>query len=229
MTGRTTDRRHHDAVAFPGMNPYFEQAASWQDFHTEFLSACAGSWPQVAPNYIVQLEEHVYIHDLPPEPRRSVGRADLSRDPGRGREPADKGSACSRARRGPPPDQDVEHVPYLEIRDRRGRELVTVIELLSPSNKRSGRTASNTWPSVGNCSGAPRIWSRSTSSAAGRRCRRRTGPTAITRCWSAAPDDVRPPTSGRSACAIGCRRSRSPPRARRGRPGGPPGRAPPGP
>ena len=36
------------------------------------------------------------------------------------------------------PEQDVEEVPYLEVRDRLGRELVTVIELLSPSNKRAG-------------------------------------------------------------------------------------------
>ena len=33
---------------------------------------------------------------------------------------------------------EVERLPYLEIRDRRGREVVTVVELLSPSNKRSG-------------------------------------------------------------------------------------------
>jgi hypothetical protein len=32
--------------------------------------------------------------------------------------------------------QDVERVPYLEIRDRRHRELVTVVAMLSPSNKR---------------------------------------------------------------------------------------------
>src|SRR3954469_12729495 len=64
---------------FPGMNPYFEQAASWQDFHTEFLSALRRQLaPRIAPNYIVQLEEHVFIHDLPPEPRRPLGRSDLS-------------------------------------------------------------------------------------------------------------------------------------------------------
>ena len=34
--------------------------------------------PQVAPRYIVQLEEPIFIHDLPPEPRRLTGRADLS-------------------------------------------------------------------------------------------------------------------------------------------------------
>jgi hypothetical protein len=33
---------------------------------------------------------------------------------------------------------DVERVPFLEIRDRLDREVVTVIELLSPSNKRPG-------------------------------------------------------------------------------------------
>jgi Protein of unknown function (DUF4058) len=36
------------------------------------------------------------------------------------------------------PEQDVEKGPFLEVRDRQGRELVTVVELLSPSNKRAG-------------------------------------------------------------------------------------------
>ena len=36
------------------------------------------------------------------------------------------------------PEQDEERIRFLEIRDRRGRALVAVIELLSPSNKRSG-------------------------------------------------------------------------------------------
>ncbi|MBV8233815.1 MAG: DUF4058 family protein, partial [Planctomycetaceae bacterium] len=37
---------------FPGMNPYFEQAAHWQDYHTEFLSALRRQLaPRIAPNY----------------------------------------------------------------------------------------------------------------------------------------------------------------------------------
>jgi hypothetical protein len=81
---------------FPGMNPYFEQAACWLDFHTEFLTALRRLLaPQVGPKYIVQLEVLL-------------------------------------------PEQDIEQVPFLEVRDRQGRELVTVIELLSPSNKRPG-------------------------------------------------------------------------------------------
>ena len=64
---------------FPGMNPYFEQADDWQDFHGEFLMRLRHELaPQVRPKYIVQLEKHVYIHDLPPEPRRLLGRPDVS-------------------------------------------------------------------------------------------------------------------------------------------------------
>ncbi len=125
---------------FPGMNPYFEQAAHWQDFHTEFLSTLRRTLaPRVAPDYVVQLEEHVYIHDLPPESRRPIGRADLSVTR-IGAETA--GGPTLGVLEAPAevrlPAQDIERAPFLEVRDRRGRELVTVIELLSPSNKRPG-------------------------------------------------------------------------------------------
>jgi hypothetical protein len=122
------------------MNPYFEQPGLWQDFHTEFLTALRRQLaPQVAPRYIVQLEEQVYIHDLPPEPRRLLGRAVVS-EARAGTAPAlaaglDLLEARAEVRL---PDQDVERIPFLEVRDRQGRELVTVIELLSPSNKRPG-------------------------------------------------------------------------------------------
>ena len=55
---------------FPGMNPYFEQAAHWLDFHSEFLSALRRLLaPQVAPKYIVQLEAHIYIGTMPDRAR----------------------------------------------------------------------------------------------------------------------------------------------------------------
>ncbi len=125
---------------FPGMNPYFEQTEHWLDFHTEFLSALRRLLaPQVGSKYIVQLEEHIYIHDLPPEPRQRIGTADLSPvQPGGG----EMAQAALGLLEAPAevwlPEQDVERVPFLEVRDRQGRELVTVIELLSPSNKRAG-------------------------------------------------------------------------------------------
>ena len=125
---------------FPGMNPYFEQAAYWLDFHTEFLSAVRRLLaPQVAPKYIVQLEERIHIHDLPPVPRQRLGTADLSiAMSGGGGHATSAVGLIEAPAKVLLPEQTIEEVPYLEVRDRQGRELVTVIELLSPSNKRPG-------------------------------------------------------------------------------------------
>ena len=125
---------------FPGMNPYIEQDDAWHDFHEKFLPAVAERLvPQVRPNYIVKLDEHVYVHELPPEPRRLLGRADLAvgRAPSQGADlpAADVLVAPAQVRI---PTQDVERLTFLEVRDRHNRELITVIELLSPSNKRTG-------------------------------------------------------------------------------------------
>lgn len=126
---------------FPGMNPFLEQDDAWHDFHEKIIPAIAERLVvQVRPGYIVKIDEHVYVHELPPEPRRYVGRADVfvsrpdedatSRGPGVGllSAPADVHL----------PAHDVEQLAFVEIRDRRARELITVIEVLSPSNKQSG-------------------------------------------------------------------------------------------
>jgi hypothetical protein len=126
---------------FPGMNPYVEQDAFWHDLLLEFLPAIRECLvAQVRPKYIVMLDEHVYVHELPPEPRRLVGRADVSLSaPPKSRAKAAAGVAILEA---PTqvhiPVQDVRRVPFLEVRDRLGRELITVLELLSPANKRAG-------------------------------------------------------------------------------------------
>jgi Protein of unknown function (DUF4058) len=75
---------------------------------------------------MVQLEEHIYIHDL--SLVQSEGGELAQTALGLLEAPAEVWL----------PEQDVEKVPYLENRDRQGRELVTVIELLSTSNKRAG-------------------------------------------------------------------------------------------
>ena len=76
---------------------------------------------------------------LPPEPARSI-RPDLAVTGPRGG-PAHVvvGVAEIEAPSHPRlPAEDVERIPFVEIRDRQSRALVTVIELLSPSNKASG-------------------------------------------------------------------------------------------
>jgi hypothetical protein len=127
---------------FPGMNPYLEQDDVWHDFHERFLPHLAeviGS--QLAAHYIVKIDEHVYIHEPSAERRALLGRGDVlvaSRQPA-----SATGTAAATAPAGAPaqvvlPVVDVEGVSYLEIRDRRERRLVTVVELLSPANKYSG-------------------------------------------------------------------------------------------
>jgi len=126
---------------FPGMNPYLEQEEVWQDFHQSFLPLIrAVLAEQVRPAYVVKVEEHLFIHELGAEERRLLGRSDVALARGGGPSGAHATAAVleapSYARL--PVAVDIERHAYLEIRDRRGRELITVIELLSPSNKRPG-------------------------------------------------------------------------------------------
>ena len=119
---------------FPGMNPYIEQDDAWHDFHERFLPVAAERiGPQVLPGYIVKIDEHVYIHENPHEPRRLLGRADLAVTPTGHPGPAHAAAGVIAAPAHVQlPAVDVERLAYIEIRDRRSRELVTVIELLEP-------------------------------------------------------------------------------------------------
>jgi hypothetical protein len=108
---------------FPGMNPYLEQEDAWHDFHERFIPLVATILGgQLRPRYIVKIAKHIYVHELAahdPDPTTVTG---LLEGPARVRLPA----------------VDQERLSYVEIRDRRDRELVTVVELLSPSNKHAG-------------------------------------------------------------------------------------------
>jgi hypothetical protein len=124
---------------FPGMNPYLEQSAIWQDFHDRFLPALADEiGAQVSDRYTVRLEAQLYIHEPPAETRRLFGRGDVGVTPGPGSSrPTPSGQLLT-------PleveliDVDVERISRVEIRDRWQRALVTVIEVLSPTNKTPG-------------------------------------------------------------------------------------------
>jgi len=126
---------------FPGMNPYLEQDDIWHDFHERSIPHISEVIvPQVRPGYIVKLDEHVYIHERSAAEREFLGRADVSVARGDVPLPSRQGTQVLEA---PvhgqiPVAVDVERLSFVEIRDRRDRQLVTVVELLSPSNKRQG-------------------------------------------------------------------------------------------
>lgn len=63
---------------FPGMNPFLEQSDVWRDFHDTFVPAFRDAiMPQVSPQFVVIIQEHLYIHELSAEQRIRVGDADV--------------------------------------------------------------------------------------------------------------------------------------------------------
>ncbi len=128
---------------FPGMNPYLEQPAVWQDFHQRFITYISDALAaQIRPDFFVKIEEHVFIHEPSGEERHKLlGRPDVSvfETPGEGgvtlaEPPANSVAALVACI----PDVEFEKHSFIEIRDRGNRELVTMIEVLSPLGKHYG-------------------------------------------------------------------------------------------
>jgi hypothetical protein len=94
---------------FPGMNPYFEQTDLWHDFQAEFLLTLRH---QLVPRISPKYIIHIKEH---------IYIHDVP--------PAEARFLTKVA----------EKVRFLEIRECEGRVLITVIEVLSPFNKRPGR------------------------------------------------------------------------------------------
>jgi hypothetical protein len=129
---------------FPGMNPYLEQEDVWHDFHERFIPLVATLLGgQLRPRYIVKIDEHIFVHELTAESRRLIGRADVSVGHVYSEGAHDPVTETATGLLEAParvrlPAMDRERLSFVEIRDRRDRELVAVLELLSPANKYLG-------------------------------------------------------------------------------------------
>jgi hypothetical protein len=123
------------------MDPFLENPALWADVHHEILSeARAVLSGRLRPRYGVRIEERVYISDEN-DPGRTVLVPDLSIV-----ERHDWAGSSSGTRASTDVDviepivevtmlQDEIHEPRIEIIDFENKKVVTVIEVLSPSNK----------------------------------------------------------------------------------------------
>lgn len=126
---------------FPGMNPYLEHPLVWQNVHESLIPAIRDDLArQVRPRYFVQLDEHIFIHELSGEERRFLGRPDLAVIPLREGNRPQGGTGLLEA---PvevihPTGIDELRSSFLEIRDRESNAVVTVVELLCPANKVAG-------------------------------------------------------------------------------------------
>ena len=127
---------------FPGMNPYLESPDFWPEVHSRLIVAIADVLvPQLVPKYRVAIEKRIY--ELKGEQSLLVGIPDVSiqRNP----TPRNSNSSVAVATRtatplkvGLPMFEEVREA-YLEITDIASKEVVTVIEVLSPANKRPGK------------------------------------------------------------------------------------------
>ena len=124
---------------FPGMDPFLENQ-EWEDFHTTFNTVLREQLaPRLRPDYLVRVERRVYLEHpgTEPETMRVADVAIVAQDAGLA---TGLGTETSK----PAPDACTLPMPeerretYLVIRERESMEVVTIIELLSPANKRPG-------------------------------------------------------------------------------------------
>jgi hypothetical protein len=129
---------------FPGMDPFVENQ-EWEDFHTRFNTQLADTLaPGVEPRYIVRVERRVYV-EHPGDDTEEFDRfriADVAV-----RSAAEEGGSLSTAGGTATAIAPIEcELPlpqerretYLVVRERETMQVVTVIETLSPANKRAG-------------------------------------------------------------------------------------------
>lgn len=128
---------------FPGMDPYLENPGLWPDVHHRIITASSDLLTeQLRPKYYVRVEQRVYVSDET-DPGRRVIAPDLriAERPGwEGRPPSPGEAAGTAALEVAEPiiitlvEEEIRE-SRLEVIDREQRLVVTVIEVVSPTNK----------------------------------------------------------------------------------------------
>jgi hypothetical protein len=123
---------------FPGMDPYLENPAFWPDFHERFITYWCDELAEHLPEtYEARIGERVSLLEPASETGKRIG-PDVSLTKGRDFSPG-------RPEAGSVATLEPVNIPfvvlnetkeaYIEILHRPDRELIAVLELLSPSNK----------------------------------------------------------------------------------------------
>jgi len=121
------------------MDPYLENSG-WPGFHLQLIAELASLLvPQVRPKYSIDPERRIYIETLPDKPISIAADIALFQD---SRVPARHEKAGATATLEPTlytaPIAEEHRESYIAIRDMQSHKVVTLIELLSPGNKRPG-------------------------------------------------------------------------------------------
>ncbi|WP_341734379.1 DUF4058 family protein [Microcoleus sp. EPA2] len=128
---------------FPGMNPYLENPELWGSFHNRLIVAIADLLtPQLLPKYLVDIEQRIYQISGEDALLITMSDATTQRSPTPGTETNSNVAVAA------PPDQYLKvkiplprelKLSYLQIIQTESKNVVTVIEVLSPANKRPGK------------------------------------------------------------------------------------------
>ena len=126
---------------FPGMDPYLEEPAFWQDFNSRFINACSEMLSDRLPEgYEARIDERLRLVESPEHssvrlPDVAVTRQETNR-PLRSSAEA-RGNVATLEPVSIPMVTQYEEVreTRIEVIHRSDRSLVTVIEILSPTNK----------------------------------------------------------------------------------------------
>lgn len=127
-------------TAFSGMNPFVE-GQEWEDFHSTFNNVLREVLsPQIGPKYATRVERRIYVEEHFDEDDDHFIRADAAivlTDAGGGLATLASPGA-STAVEGIVCVEEEHRETYLVIRHVETQQVVTVIETLSPANKRRG-------------------------------------------------------------------------------------------
>jgi hypothetical protein len=125
---------------FPGVDPFIEAQRSWPDFHSRFMNCwCEAISAQLPENYLARLEERVEIVDDPyacDGPRRRQPDIVVTQtDPSTKRSTSSSSTGLLEPVTLPYAIEEEHRQSYIEIVHGPDRAVVTVLELLSPTNK----------------------------------------------------------------------------------------------
>jgi hypothetical protein len=124
------------SLIFPGMDPYLEAPTFWPGVHAALIVYVRDQLqPLLRPRYLAAIEERVYLEgpdrEIIPDVRLQHHRPEAAG-------PAVAVAECDAPVLVRVPTLEV-HESYVAILDRQsGRRIVTVIEVLSPTNKYAG-------------------------------------------------------------------------------------------
>ncbi len=137
---------------FPGMNPYLEMAGLWPSVHSRTIVGLGNFLsPRLRPEYSIGIEERVHVMTDPNGNGSGARIGNGLRIPDVAVLTASAGAGAGAAAGGPLrfpmperskdaiavqlPSTDLFKERYIEVRRVANREVVAVIELLSPTNK----------------------------------------------------------------------------------------------